>query len=267
LHDWEALADRWERGRGLLWRSTRPVSERLVELLDPRPGQVVLELAAGVGETGFLAAPLLGRDGRLISSDRSPAMVEAAERVAGSLGVGNAEFRVFPSERIELADASVDGVLSRFGYVLLGGALAEIRRVLRPEGRLAFSVWADRGSSPWMAVPRGVLVERGHLPERAPEPPWDAETIVGLLDRAGFRDARVEELPVAYRFADADELWQYASELLGPVADAISSLDDDERRSIRAAIEARTSRSTSGGYELPGRSLNVVSELQRKGRE
>src|SRR5262249_1115487 len=56
---WEAMALRWERGRELLWRSTRPVSEWLVERLEPRPGQVVLDLAAGTGETGFLAAPAL----------------------------------------------------------------------------------------------------------------------------------------------------------------------------------------------------------------
>ena len=56
---WEALAPRWERGRELLWRGTRPVSEWLVERLDPRPGQTVLDLAAGTGDTGFLAAPRL----------------------------------------------------------------------------------------------------------------------------------------------------------------------------------------------------------------
>ena len=56
MSGWDALAPRWERGRELLWRSTRPVSEWLVSRLDPQPGQTILELAAGTGETGFLAA-------------------------------------------------------------------------------------------------------------------------------------------------------------------------------------------------------------------
>ncbi len=255
MHDWDALAEHWERGRALMWRATQPISEWLVDRLDPRSGETMLELAAGVGETGFLAAPRLLPGGRLVSSDRSAAMVEAARRVGEALGIENAEFRIFDSERIDLEDASVDGVISRFGYVLLGGVLPEIRRVLRPEGRLAFSAWADRGASDWMAVPRGVLVERGHLPQRPPEPPWDAEAIRMLLREAGFATAVVEELPVAYRFADADELWLYVSELLGPVAAAIGRLAAGERAAVRSEIEQRVP-----GLALSGRSLNVLAE-------
>src|ERR671923_1206187 len=99
---WERMAGPWERRRELAWRWTRPVSEWLVERLDPRPGQTLLDLAAGTGETGFLAARRLGMEGRLISSDFSPQMVDAAERVAKELGVQNAEFRVLDAERLDL---------------------------------------------------------------------------------------------------------------------------------------------------------------------
>jgi SAM-dependent methyltransferase len=254
MEQWQQLAPRWERGRELLARSTRPVSQWLVDRLDPRPGQTILELAAGVGETGFLAAPRLEPGGLLISSDRAPEMVEAARRVAAKLGLANVEFRILDSERLDLADASVDGVLCRFGYVLKGGALGELRRVLRPGGRLAFSAWADRGESSWMAVPRGVLVERGHLPPRRPEPPWDTDAIRRILGDAGFADTEVEAMPSGYRFADADELWLYVSELLGPVAATIAGLGEAERQAVRGAVEERVPQ-----LELPALSLNVVT--------
>jgi ubiquinone/menaquinone biosynthesis C-methylase UbiE len=85
-------------------------SEVALRELGPRPGDTVLELAAGVGDTGFEAATL-GEGGRLISTDFSPAMVEAARRRGYERGAENVEYRVMDAERIELDGDSVDGVL------------------------------------------------------------------------------------------------------------------------------------------------------------
>jgi SAM-dependent methyltransferase len=260
------MAPRWERGRELLWRSTRVVGEWLVDRLDPRPGQVVLDLAAGAGDTGFLAVPRLTPGGRLITSDREPEMVAAAERRAAALGFSNIEFRVLDADRLDLPDASVDGVLNRFGYILRGDpppALGQIRRVLRPGGRLAFAVWAGRELNPWMTVPADVMIERGHLaPPSAAEARLSARrnpaSIRELLAASGFGGAEIEEMPVAYRFADADELWFFVSELRGPVALALTGLPEEERAEVRVAIESRATR-TSRGWELGGISLNVCT--------
>jgi ubiquinone/menaquinone biosynthesis C-methylase UbiE len=264
---WEELAPRWERGRELLWESTREVSEWLVEALDPKPGQTILDLAAGTGETGFLVARRLGPDGRLITSDLSPSMLEAAERLAPSFGVTNADFRILDAERIDLPDASVDGVVSRFGYVLRGdppAALREVRRVLRPGGLFAFAVWAERERNAWMTVPAEVMVERGHLsPQSEAEVLLSAkrnpDTVRRLLQEAGFASAETAEMPVAYRFANAEELWFFVSELRGPVALALAKLDDDERAAVRAEIERRAERARKG-FTLGGVSLNVVTK-------
>jgi SAM-dependent methyltransferase len=263
---WEAMAPRWERGRELLWRSTRPVSEWLVARLDPRPGQVVLDLAAGTGETGFLAAPSLEPGGLLITGDREQGMVDAARRVAAELGVANAEFRLLDADALDLPDGSVDGVLNRFGYILRGEpprALAEIRRVLRPGGNLAFSVWAARGLNAWMTVPADVMIERGHLPPQSDaemrlSARRNPESVQALLAGSGFGDPEIEEMPVAYRFADGEELWFFVSELRGPVALALVGLPASEREAIRGEIESRATRA-GDGFELGGISLNVAT--------
>ncbi len=266
MSTWRALATGWERGRDLHWRATQSVSEWLVSRLDPRPGDTVLELAAGTGETGFLVSGLLGPAGRLISSDAEPGMVEATRRAAAERGIENAEFRVLDTNAIALPDASVDGVLSRYGYVLRGdppAALREVRRVLRPGGRFAFAVWAGRSQNPWMTVPADLMVERGHL---AP-PSSDARrlserrnpaAIAVLVANAGFEVLELEEMPVSYVFADGDELWRFATELRGPVSLALAQLGPAERDEIRGALEARVPRAADG-YELGGVSLNVVA--------
>src|SRR4051812_20951861 len=223
------MAARWDRRRDLLQSATREVSEWLVDRLDPRPGQTILDVAAGTGETGFLAAARLGGTGRLISSDRPPNMVDAARRAGSELRLGGVEFRVLDAEQLDLDDDSVDGVLSRFGYVLKGDpppVLAEIRRVLRPGGRFAFAVWAERERNPWMTVPAEVMVELGFLEPRVsdrgdPFARRSAAHTVELLAAAGFARTEVDELTMQYRFADEPELWAFASELRGPIALAI----------------------------------------------
>ena len=137
---WRKMAAGWARELRWMWDVSRPVGESLVAMLNPQPGQTILELAAGTGETGFAAAARIGEEGKLISSDFAFEMVQAARRRADQLDLHNVEFRVMDAERMDLGNDSVDGVLCRWGYMLMpdpAAALAETRRVLRPEGRLA----------------------------------------------------------------------------------------------------------------------------------
>jgi ubiquinone/menaquinone biosynthesis C-methylase UbiE len=141
-HDtWQRMAMGWERELDWVWSASRPVGEGMVAMLDPQPGQTLLELAAGTGETGFAAAAMVGDSGKLISSDFAFEMVEAARRRAAQLGLNNVEFRVMDAEHMDLEDDSVDGVLCRWGFMLMAdpvAALRETRRVLRDGGRVAF---------------------------------------------------------------------------------------------------------------------------------
>ena len=151
LETWEAMAPGWERWRAVIDETSSPVRDWLLGELAPQPGDTVLELAAGPGDTGLAAAALVGGGGRVISTDVSPGMVEVARRHSTGLGLRNVEHRVMDAERIELEDDSVDGVLCRFGYMLVpdpAAACSETRRVLRPGGRLALAVWRGSDRNP-----------------------------------------------------------------------------------------------------------------------
>src|SRR3712207_5408574 len=161
---WGAVAPGWHAQREELWKASRPVSEWMIRRLDPKLGDTVLELAAGLADTGLMAARLVGEAGRVIVTDFTPEMIAAARRRADELDVHNAEFRVLDAERMDLQTNTVDGVLCRWAYMLMidpSAALAETRRVLRPGGRLAFSVWAARERNPALSLAATVLMQLG----------------------------------------------------------------------------------------------------------
>jgi SAM-dependent methyltransferase len=121
---WGAVARGWYAQREELWKASRPVSEWMIRRLDPKPGDTVLELAAGLADTGLMAAGLVGESGRAIVTDFTPEMVAAARRRAQERGVQNAEFRVLDAEQMYLGTDSVDGVLCRWAYMLMIDPLA-----------------------------------------------------------------------------------------------------------------------------------------------
>jgi ubiquinone/menaquinone biosynthesis C-methylase UbiE len=264
----EAIAPGWERWRARIEETTAPVREWMIRELAPRPGDTVLELAAGAGDTGFDAAAVVGERGRLISTDFSPAMVEVARRRGAELGLANVDYRVMDAERIVLDADSVDGVLCRFGYMLMddpSAALAETRRVLRPGGRLALAVWSAPERNPWITIGSGLLVERGHMPQ--PEPgagsPFtmaSAEQTRALLEGAGFTAVRTEEIPVRFTFRGIDEYMTFATDTGGPAALVLRGLPEDEREDLKTQLAAAFAPfGADGGYELPGVALNVVA--------
>jgi ubiquinone/menaquinone biosynthesis C-methylase UbiE len=264
---WEAMAEGWDRRRQWLWEVSRPVGESLVRRLDPQPGQQILELAAGPGETGFVVASQLG-DGKLIQTDFSPEMVESAKRGIAERGLENVEARVMDAENMDLDDDSVDGVLCRWGYMLMAdpaAALSETRRVMRDGGRLSFSVWAEGERNPWAAMSGMTFAQQGHVPAPQPGDPGmfamgPDERINELVSGAGFGSIDIEEVNLEWRFDDFQQYWEFLGELAGAIALVMKTLSDREldqaRDALQKAIEPYRS---NGGYAFPGVAKNVLA--------
>lgn len=261
LGHWSAVAGAWEAQRDRLFEQVRPVSEWLVDEVDPQPGQTVLELTAGPGETGFLAAQRLGPNGRLISSDFVPAMVEAAQRGAAERGLDIVECRVLDAQQIDLPDASVDCVLSRFGLMLVPEqqrAMGEIRRVLRPGGRCAYATWGPPDSNPWLFQIVMALLQNGYAPPGDPFAPGGvfslstSERNRELAEGAGFETVTVEQLTGVMRFESPDDYWTFNTSVAGPVAQLVASLSDEQVGAIRATLDPSLAPFQLGsGLEMP----------------
>lgn len=264
----QAIAPGWERWRARLEEAVAPVREWMIHQLEAQPGDRLLELAAGAGDTGFEAAAIVGEAGRLISTDFSPAMVEVARRRAAELGLGNADLRVMDAERVELETDSVDGVLCRFGYMLMADpavALSETRRVLRPGGRLVLAVWGAPERNPFFTVTAAILVERGHLPPPGSGVPGPFSMSSegrtrGLLEAAGLSVLGMEEVPVRFAFRDIEEYAGFMAETAGPVAIALRGLSEKEREAVMARLaDALGGFATERAYEFPGAALAAAA--------
>jgi ubiquinone/menaquinone biosynthesis C-methylase UbiE len=266
---WDDMAPGWDRHRDYMWQTTRHVAEWLVGAIEPRPGDVVLDLAGGPGEIGFLAAQAVGATGKVIETDFAPRMVEVARRRAAELGLSNVETCVLDAQRMDLGDHSVDGIVCRWGFMLMLdplAALRECRRVLREGRRLAFSVWAGPQKNAWVTVVGMTLMQLGHEPSRDPFAPGgifsmsEESTIRSLLGESGFRDVTIEDMPVTWEFSSFDESWEYTTQVAGALAAIVRDLPPDGVAELRSALEANVETFRTGsGFSWPGTTINVAA--------
>ena len=242
-----------------------PVTDAMVRSLDLRPGQRVLELACGPGDTGFVAATEVAPGGMLISSDGAEAMVEVARSRAAAAGLVNIEHRQLELEWIDLPAADVDAVLCRWGIMLIvdpAAAAREIRRVLRPGGRAALAVWDLPDRNPWATIPSSAMVQLGHAERPNPEAPGmfalaAPGRLATLLADAGFADVEVRPVELSRRYRSLEEYVEETAEVSPLFSAKWEELDAAQRAEIARLIAAGAEPYTApdGSVALPGSSL------------
>lgn len=265
IDNWRSVAAGWERQRQLFWESTHLVSERLVELLDPRPGETILELAAGPGDTGLLAARSLAPGGWLVSTDFAPEMVEAARRRATELGLdeGVVSFAVEDMTALSFEDATFDGVVCRWGLMLvpdIDRAAHEIERVLRPGGRVALAVWADPDDNDWMTAPGRSALELGLAERPDPEAPGPFRLsrdglLAEVLTEAGLTVETLEDVAISWRVAALSDWWAATQDTSRALALILERATEEEADAVRVGAERRLERyvQPDGSLVVPGR--------------
>jgi ubiquinone/menaquinone biosynthesis C-methylase UbiE len=241
-----------------------PVTQWLIDALELQPGERVLDLAAGPGETGLLAAELILPGGVVISSDQSEAMVELARARARELDLENVEFRVINAESIDLPVASLDAVLCRWGYMLMvdpAAALVETRRVLKAGGRVSLAVWGSPSANPWLAVTSRVIQQHGLAEPPASETApgafalSDPERLRAMLEEAGFVEIEIDAVDLARTAPSFDEWWEMQLDM-SPSGPAVRGAPADVAQAVRAEVKAELAPYTSDeGLAVPARAI------------
>ena len=252
---WTAVAPAWAEHADYAEARGADLGERMLAATSPRPGERVLELACGPGGLGLAAAQRVEPGGSVVLSDVVAEMTSIAAARAAGRGITNISTRQLDLERIAEPDGSFDIVLCREGLMFAPDApqaVREITRVLRPDGRLAVSVWGPAARNPWLTV---VFAAVQAVTGRTVPPPGvpgpfslgDRERLVGLFVDAEVEGIESAEVSVPMRAPSFDAWWERTCALAGPLAKILQSLPAEPREAIREHARAAVQ-----GYEHPG---------------
>lgn len=264
MWDTGEAARNWQQGAAGREQVFGAATRRVLELAGIGPGMRILDIAAGTGDQSFLASRLVGPHGTVLATDISASMLAIAAEQAREQGLTNVETRVADAQQLDVPDGSFDAAISRFGLMFLPdlhGALARIGRALRPGGRLAAMVWSTPERNPLFALP--LALARTHATATTPGPDLfglgDPRLLREAYERAGFSAVAVEVVALEFRAPSVAAFVEGRQGAVGPLANLVAALDDEERARLRAEVaEALRPFEGAEGLVAPGEALIAV---------
>jgi ubiquinone/menaquinone biosynthesis C-methylase UbiE len=264
--DWTDVStiEAWRRWREPFSVQTQMLTSTLIDAAEIHPGQRVLDLASGAGEPALTLARLVGDDGHVTASDLSPGWLAIIEDAALAESLGNIDLVVADAHALPFPAETFDRVTSRLGVMFFADvqrALAECRRVLRPQGRIAFLVWGDPQRNPFFATVMRALGSRAELPSPPPGTPHPARfaapgSLARELEQAGFREIQEERLIVPIPWpGPPEQLWQHFREVVASLRPVLDGLPPAEQ----AAVASEATRDYATRYD--GTLVELTAEV------
>ncbi|MGI3901152.1 MAG: class I SAM-dependent methyltransferase [Janthinobacterium lividum] len=256
--------DKWARLQERLDGLFRPISEAIIAAAAPRPGDHVLDVGCGCGDTTLALGRAVGSLGSVTGVDISAPMLSVAGRRIMAENLTQAAVLEADAAAEPFAPGAFDLVFSRFGVMFFDApvvAFINIHRALKPGGRLVFACWRPFNGNPWFFVPYKAAVP--HLPDQEktdPEAPGPfafaaPERVSRILGLAGFSDIRVESFDALLTLAPAgavEEAMRFVTQV-GPVSRAMGTGSEAQRQTAeRAVVEALRSADSPDGIRLGG---------------
>ena len=265
----------WNGEAGTVWRERndemdamlRPLGSEAIKRAAPTVGERILDIGCGCGGTTLDLADCVGPSGAVLGVDISAPMLSLANAKIEELAQdieGSISFELADASSFEFPTASFDLLFSRFGVMFFAdptAAFANMRKALRPGGRLTFLCWGPVDKNEWILIP--MVAASAHLPppepmdRRAPGPFAFSDTgyVTEILEAAGFTDVGFESTEPVMKMGDGTSLDKAAEFFieLGPVSRGLVDQPDSIRLQVKDAIMAAIAdRYVDGFVELQG---------------
>jgi SAM-dependent methyltransferase len=254
----EQTGEKWVALEAALDAQIEPLGLAAMERAGVEPGERVVDVGCGCGQSLLQLAERVGREGAVTGVDVSGPMLERARRRVREAGHAHVQIHHADAQTFAFAPGSSDLVFSRFGVMFFAdppAAFANLRRALASKGRVGFVCWQGLDRNPWMRIP--LMAAAAHVQFPPPPPPGapgpfafaDPERVRGILERAGFRDVALEphaqELTVGGGGADLDRAVEFVLQM-GPTGAALRQSPDADLARVRAAV-----REALAPYQTP----------------
>jgi ubiquinone/menaquinone biosynthesis C-methylase UbiE len=263
------VAERWQEDVQRRRQDMAEATQRMLEAAGLKSGDHVLDIAAGTGDQSIFAARIVGPGGSILATDISAEMLGIAARVVQQEGLTNITTRVMDAEQLDLEDNAFDAVICRLALMLIPNlqpALREIRRVLKPGGKLAALIWSAPENNPLFSLPLAILAKyaRGASSHRPhPFALSDPRVFERELTEAGFYEVITRALAFQSHYASLDAFMQSTGSRL--IAGVMGQLSQQEQQQLLEEVRQALSQfEGSHGLVAPAEFLLGVGSKEMR---
>ncbi len=240
---WNKFSSGWKKWDDLTMDFLKPFGDEIIQLLNLKESDVVLDVAAGTGEPGLTIASKL-KHGKVIINDLADDMLVIAHDKAAKKGVTNVEFIACDVCELPFDDHTFDAISCRFGFMFFPDMLMaakEMVRVLKPGGRIATSVWNGPEKNFWVTAVMDTLNRNMEMPQPPPGSPGlfrcaKENLIADLFLQAGLKNISQKEVTGKLDCKTTDVYWQFMTETPAPVASALSKTNEEMKEKIKGEV-------------------------------
>jgi ubiquinone/menaquinone biosynthesis C-methylase UbiE len=240
---WNKISGGWKKWDEMVMDFLKPMGDEIIRMLHPKENDVVLDVGAGTGEPGLTIATML-TGGKVVINDISEDMVDIARENAIRRGIKNFETDTSDVCDLPFADNTFDAISCRFGFMFFPDMLLaakEMFRVLKPGGRIATSVWNTPDKNFWVTAIMSSINKNLQPPPPAPGAPGMFRCakegfMKDMFEQVRFKNISETEINGKLDCVNAEGYWNFMNEVAGPVAAALSKVDNEVKAKIKMEV-------------------------------